>query len=575
VLADQEDDRERMRAAGTIDNSRPRLWEHPLGDVMMLTAACAGRPALVTFLRATERMRDALLVARVEAVHRVLQRGSVPHALRVQSVQPAPDGELLLLYPAVQGEGLVNVLREGPLPPSRALAVLRQVCRSLAAAHAVGIEHHVLSPASIVFLREGDPEAIGILDYGIAPLFEGHDRSECAELHPITPEAVTGGGTGFSEDIYLVGCLAYQMLSGEPPFRGDDLQTLRRRHAIEDPKRLDELPIAALPAHVVDAVARALEKEPDDRFASIAELEAALMGAPRGQTRAYTEPPRAAPRRAVEPEKRRIEPALVFAPGRRREQAGPVLASDPKPTVQVEPGSLLRGTSIAIRRPDLSSTPAPKVAKRRHRPRKLAAATLGLALLVAAGVIGFAGEEPPPVHDVQTAAVVPPRVRDGGPTPEPVEPVAAADELPLPPTPGPIPPPTAATEAAPPKPIPVVATAEPAPPRRERPEPRKTRTDDAREHVVEAASNASELCALTRRAAVDARGAHDWQGLLRHTAHASCWASADDRLALRIKALMELGRFTECVRLGHRVSRPQADVQLWTRLCSKRSDTET
>jgi hypothetical protein len=598
MVVNDEEDRERMGAAGTIDTARPSLWRHPFADLMV--RAESGAPALVSRLHSTERTRDPLLVARIEAVHRVLLRARVPHVLRVRSVEPAGDDELLVEYPTVHGEGLVNVLRRGPLPLPRALAVLRQVCRSLAAAHAVGIEHHVLGPASIVFLRDDDPRTIGILDYGIAPLYDGYEQSECVELHPITPERVTGGGTERSQDVYLVGCLAYWMLAGEAPFRGDDLATLRRRHAIEDARRLDALAIdPPLPPHIVEAVARALEKDPDDRFASVIDLEAALEPPPAIVTEeiddaltpiALLPPPRGdtSPRHGgASSGERRVEPSLVFAPGRRREEPRPFLVREREPTVEVEPGTLMRSTALALRQPTLPVKATPVQTRARHpreRRRNAAAIGLTLAVVVAAGVLAWSEEEPvvpAPMERIEIASIAPKS--------EPIAtPPARPQDVPLPPVPGATPP-IAEAEPAPRADVPsieeaiavvdsvplettLVSTTPPrtrgeaahAKPRVETPAP-----------ATEPSSPEPAACDLTRRAAVDARQAHDWSGLLRHTTRASCWRSSDERVALRVKALMELGRFEECAKLGHRVSRPEADVQLWTRVCAKRSGTET
>lgn len=587
LVVSDEEDRERMGAAGTIDTARPSLWSHPFADLMV--RAESGAPSLVSRLHSSERMRDPLLVARIEAVHRVLMRARVPHVLRVRAVEAVGDDELLLEYPTVHGEGLVNVLRRGPLPLSRALAVLRRVCRSLAAAHAVGIEHHVLGPASIVFLRDDDPRTIGILDYGIAPLFDGYEQSECVELHPITPERVTGGGTERSQDVYLVGCLAYWMLVGEPPFRGDDLATLRRRHAIEDARRLDALAIdPPLPPYIVDAVARALEKDPDDRFASVADFEAALEPPPPIVAEEIDDaltpivnlpPPRGdtSPRHAnaASAGERRVEPSLVFAPGRRREEPRMFVVREREPTVEVEPGTLMRSTALALRQPTLPvKAPPVQTAERPPRERRRNAAAIGLtlAMLVAAGVLAWSEEEPsvpPPVEEIEIASIVP---ESRPTTTSPAKP----QDVPLPPVPGATPrvaepEPTPPPEAPPIEEPSAVVEAPPLQP---------TLVSTTRSGGVQAKPNAPappdpEACDLTRRAAVDARQAHDWAGLLRHTARASCWRSSDERVALRVKALMELGRFEECVKLGQRVSRPEADVQLWTRVCEKRSGTET
>lgn len=550
-------DRDRMGAAGAIETRPPSKWNHPFAEIGEREDA-RGTPELVTRLRASERIRDPLLVARIEAVHRVLLRARVPHVLRVRAVERVSEDELLVAYPAVRGESLVDVLRRGPLPVEQALAVLGQVCRSLAQAHAVGIEHLVLGPASIVFLRDDDPRSIAILDYGIAPLYEGCDRATDVELHPVTPERVIGGGNERAEDVYLVGCLAYWMLAGRPPFRADDLATLRRRHAIEDARRLDAFAIEGLPPHVVDAVARALEKDPDERFATIAELEAAL--APAEEEDAPDEEPKA----VSLPEEPRPEPAFVFAPGRRREAGVPFTVRDRSATVEVEPASLLRDTAYALRQPPMPEPVAsaiampPQAAPKRSARRLAVTGAVALAVALASGILAFGGRAPDPEIAIEAASIVAPRV--GGSEPSPAAaPVPAPEEVPLPPAPGPVAPVEPTQEDAPEEATLASSVGE------------RTRATTIDRPVER--SRPAENCALMRRAALDARSAHDWSGLLRHTTRASCWNDQGELMALRVKALMELRRFSECAELGRRVHRPE--VQQWTRLCEKRAGTET
>jgi hypothetical protein len=78
-----------------------------------------------------------------------------------------------------------------------------------------------------------------------------------------------------------------------------------------------------------------------------------------------------------------------------------------------------------------------------------------------------------------------------------------------------------------------------------------------------------------RRGATDARRAHDWKGVLRYTARAACWQASQERGPLRVKALMELGRFEDCTRAAEHVSSASAEVRGWAKLCRKRQETAT
>ncbi|HET6582244.1 MAG TPA: protein kinase, partial [Nannocystaceae bacterium] len=156
--------------------------------------------------------------------------------------------------------------------------------------------------------------------------------------------------------------------------------------------------------------------------------------------------------------------------------------------------------------------------------------------------------------------------------PEP-EPTPIAPE-PIPPTPAPAPviepPPVASPE--PPEPAPPTA----APTKRSaksksRVLPRVV-PDAPEPEVAKTSSADSEECVRTRREAEDARNNHDWNGLLRHTQKGSCWPTGSARKKLRVKAMMELNRFDDCVQLGQGVT--DTEVVGWVQTCSKRRDAK-
>jgi serine/threonine protein kinase len=262
--------------------SAPReRWVHPFAAIT--EEPLRDPPALVQRVAPSDRTRDALLVARIDAVHRVLGRCSVPHVLPLLGVERSADGGVVLLHREVLGEDLGTMLARGPLALERVFAVLRQLCRAIGRAHAVGIEHRLLGPASVILTGRGTgPGVIEIIDFGLAAIVDPDEiRDDAVELAPITPERVLGGGTPVSEDIYSIGALALFMIAGRPPFRARDAATLRRRHAIEDCPSLADLAAYDVPDALVHAIDRALHKDPDDRHAEVAELEAEIVRAQR------------------------------------------------------------------------------------------------------------------------------------------------------------------------------------------------------------------------------------------------------------------------------------------------------
>jgi hypothetical protein len=133
---------------------------------------------------------------------------------------------------------------------------------------------------------------------------------------------------------------------------------------------------------------------------------------------------------------------------------------------------------------------------------------------------------------------------------------------PLPPVPGPLPAPQA--PAPPPATAPPVAAPAPT--------PTPVATSAPQPQVPRAVAQA-RACGLVRRAAADARVAHDWAGLLRHTSRSSCWQSERDRTKLRVKALMELHRFSNCIEVGQHFAAVDHEVARWVQLCGRRLES--
>ncbi|MBC8069797.1 MAG: hypothetical protein IAG13_15780, partial [Deltaproteobacteria bacterium] len=257
------------------------VWTHPFAE---LRAAVQRKPsAWLELLRVGAGGADPLLLARIPAVHRKLTAAGVPHVLPLLGVERDGD-RLVLVHRHERGESLAQRLARGPLPLVRTLELLREVCRSIAAAHRVGIEHRVLGPAS-VWLGERDDE-LWIIDFAIAdlvlsgfqPIAPG--RADVA-LHPMTPERAAGGDGSGREDVYLIGCLAHWMICGHPPFAAADLGELARRHASEPAPALDRMVAAPLPFSLIDAVARALHKDPEQRYPDVDALARVLAQAQR------------------------------------------------------------------------------------------------------------------------------------------------------------------------------------------------------------------------------------------------------------------------------------------------------
>ena len=195
------------------------------------------------------------------------------------------EGEAFIVMELVEGENLAERLaREGPLPWPQALAIAGQVARALAAAHAHGLVHRDVKPANVL-LSGVDPPVVKVTDFGIA-------RAEAAvtltgtgavlgSAAYVAPEQASGSQVGPAADLYGLGCVLFEMVTGRPPYRGESAVALAAQHVsgpVPNPRQLRP----GLPGTVAAIILRALQKDPAARFASAAAMAEALAGASPG-----------------------------------------------------------------------------------------------------------------------------------------------------------------------------------------------------------------------------------------------------------------------------------------------------
>ncbi|WP_411279403.1 protein kinase domain-containing protein [Gemmatimonas sp.] len=211
-----------------------------------------------------------------------------PHILPLLDSGEA-GGQLYYVMPLVTGETLrARLEREKQLPVDDALLIAREVADALAYAHGLGIIHRDIKPENIL-LQNG--HAV-VADFGIALAVQsaGGQRMTQTGLslgtpQYMSPEQAMGERTiDARSDIYALGAVTYEMLVGEPPFTGPSVQAIVARVMNEEPRGLTKQRKAIAP-HVENAVLRALEKLPADRFGTATEFAAALAESSTGATR--------------------------------------------------------------------------------------------------------------------------------------------------------------------------------------------------------------------------------------------------------------------------------------------------
>lgn len=219
--------------------------------------------------------RDANRLERLLTEVRVARQVSHPNVCRVYDVVEV-EGRHFLTMEWIEGRDLGAVLREGArIPADRALVLARQICAGLAAAHERGVIHRDLKPSNVMLDERG---VARITDFGLAeaaPILRGRKVREGTPGY-MAPEQLAGGEVTAKSDLYALGLVLHEILTGRPAFAGDTLEALLRART-EPPVPPTRLAGGLDPA-VDAAVLRCLDHDPARRPASAREVEEALPG---------------------------------------------------------------------------------------------------------------------------------------------------------------------------------------------------------------------------------------------------------------------------------------------------------
>jgi hypothetical protein len=249
-----------------------------------------GRPVAVKFLHPWIAAQKTFR-GRFENEARAMSRLAHPHCVSV--IDFGVDGSPYLVMDYVTGTTLRDALREpGRLPSARALHLVRQLLAGLGHAHAQGIVHRDLKPENLILSEEaGLDEHLRILDFGLAKLRDGPAMTAGMAVGTpsyMSPEQTGAPGTiDARTDLYAVGVLLYELLSGRKPFESAQIGDLILMHRETPPPHIRQVaPEAGVSAEMEAVIVKAMAKLQEDRFQSAAEMTAALDATPEGKLRA-------------------------------------------------------------------------------------------------------------------------------------------------------------------------------------------------------------------------------------------------------------------------------------------------
>ena len=200
-----------------------------------------------------------------------------------------PDGEPFFVMDCLEGESLKDLIeRKGRIAYDRALSIFKQICEGLEAAHKRGIVHRDLKPANVIVTKQDDgSEHVRLVDFGIAKMLkqDGRQQQQLTKTGEVfgspiymSPEQCLGKDIDARSDIYALGCLMYETLSGEPPFLGNGFLETMNMHVGDKAKPLTEVvPDANLPTELVEVINRCMEKDPAARYQNVGEVRDTLV----------------------------------------------------------------------------------------------------------------------------------------------------------------------------------------------------------------------------------------------------------------------------------------------------------
>src|SRR3954471_10742295 len=252
----------------------PPLGQGGMGAVYSAQDGRLGRAVAVKLLRA-DLAEQPTARRRFDTEARAAARLAHPNVVIVYD-SGEEAGVPYLVMECLSGRTLADELAAGPLPLDRVLQVAREVVAALRAAHAAGVIHRDIKPSNALLTEDGH---IKVSDFGIAKLTETLDQTMTADLVAtpvyLAPERIAGKPASTRSDLYSLGVLLYEAVTGRRPFDGN--APLAVMHAIEHGT---VAPVSSLrpdaPGDLVALIERAMARDPRARFDSAAEMAAAL-----------------------------------------------------------------------------------------------------------------------------------------------------------------------------------------------------------------------------------------------------------------------------------------------------------
>jgi serine/threonine-protein kinase len=288
-----------------------RLGEGGMGSVYLARRVHIGDEVAVKVLHA-KFVDDETLVERFRREARAAAQLQHPNVVTIHDYGEGhdPEGFAYIVMELVRGVSLRELLRrEGHLDVPRAVALMRDICAGVGAAHRRGIVHRDIKPDNIIVLppdEEGERERVKVVDFGIAKLRDMAGDSTLTQTGAMvgtpfymSPEQCRGEALDARADVYSLGALLYEMLAGQPPFVATSITGVISKHLTEPPPSVpDNLKV---PHALEAAIARALDKNPEARPRDAIEFAREVQAAGSGALATADASPQTRPIAPVQP----------------------------------------------------------------------------------------------------------------------------------------------------------------------------------------------------------------------------------------------------------------------------------
>jgi len=266
-----------------------RLSAGGMGAVYRARHVQMDRPVAIKFLH-QRLLADEASRIRFQREARAAVRLQHQNAVSVTDFGETADGHVYLVMELLEGPTLREILmKEAPIETARAISIMMQASAAVAAAHEAGIIHRDLKPSNILVTQSPDVRAVvKVLDFGVAKLADHalDDDEGAITLRQagaligtpryMAPEQYNGHELTPAADVYSLGVILYEMLTGMAPFTGSSPVEIAAKH-VSDPPQPPRRIVAEIPEDVERLVLHAMEKAPEDRPANADEFRRELL----------------------------------------------------------------------------------------------------------------------------------------------------------------------------------------------------------------------------------------------------------------------------------------------------------